>query len=173
MNSIRLTLTLLIFLISGCSLSVGSYESGLWFDQDERAYKPRGFGLKADLVPGYMIIPVPKLGADRWEDPWMIVRAPIIAPFVSFTMAEKGGYVGFRAFEVNNENKQQYWWLNRKEFPPRGKSYVYFTPEAAVRTRRYTQAEYTPSDPLVTKHVPSWVPDMPEWAQDLVPWLSP
>jgi hypothetical protein len=162
-----------MLLVSGCSFSIGSYESGLWYDQDKRAYNPIGFGIKADLVPGQMIIPVPKLGADRWDDPWLIVRAPIIAPFISFTMADKGGYAGFRAFEVSETNKQYYWWLNKDELPPRGKSYVYFTPEAAVRTQRYTRAEYTPADPLLTTHVPSWLHDLPPWVHDRIPWLSP
>jgi len=173
MNNIKLTFIPLILLITGCSFSIGSYESGLWYDQDKRAYNPNGFGIKADIVPGNMIIPIPKLGADRWDDPWLIVRAPIIAPFISFTMADKGGYVGMKGFEVSQSNKQYYWWLNRKELPPRGKSYVYFTPEAAIRTKRYTQAEYDPGDPLVTTYVPSWVDGFPEWVQALPPWQGP
>ena len=70
MNNIKLTLIPLILLMTGCSFSIGSYESGLWYDQDKRAYNPKGYGIKADLVPGHMIIPIPKLGADRWDDPW-------------------------------------------------------------------------------------------------------
>ncbi len=163
MNNIKLILIPLILLMTGCSFSIGSYESGLWYDQDKRAYNPKGYGIKADLVPGHMIIPIPKLGADRWDDPWLIVRAPIIAPFISFTMKEKGGYVGLKRFEVSQNNKEYYWWLNRKELPPKGKSYVYFTPEAAIRTKRYTQQEYDPGDPLVSTHIPSWLPDLPAW----------
>lgn len=163
MNNIKLILIPLILLITGCSFSVGSYETGLWYDQDKRAYNPKGFGIKADLVPGQMIIPVPKLGSDRWDDPWLIIRAPIIAPFISFTMADKGGYAGLKSFEVSQSNKQYYWWLNKKEIPPRGKSFVYFTPEAAIRTKRYTQQEYDPGDPLVSTHIPSWVPDLHPW----------
>lgn len=100
---------------------------------------------------------------DRWDDPWLIIRAPIIAPFISFTMADKGGYAGLKSFEVSQRNKHYYWWLNKDEIPPRGKSFVYFTPEAAIRTKRYTEQEYTPGDPLVSTHIPSWLPDLPPW----------
>jgi hypothetical protein len=78
-----------------------------------------------------------------------------------------------KGFEVSQSNKQYYWWLNRNEFPPRGKSYVYFTPEAAIRTKRYTQAEYDPGDPLVSTHVPSWMDGVPELVQALPPWQTP
>ena len=141
MNNIKLTLIPLILLISGCSFSVGSYESGTWFDQDKRAYNPNGFGIKADIVPGQMIIPIPKFGSNRWDDPWFIIRAPIIAPFISISVREKGGYVGLKSFEVSKSNKRNYWWLNENELPPDDKSFIYFTPEASYRTRRYTQKD--------------------------------
>lgn len=173
MKNIKLTFIPLLLLITGCSFSIGSYESGLWFDQDKRAYNPNGLGIKADIVPGEMIIPVPKFGSNRWDNPWFIIRAPIIAPFISISVREQGGYVGLRSFEVSGRNKQNYWWLSENEIPPEGKSFVYFTPEAAVITKRYTQAEYDPGEPLVSTHVPSWVPEVRQWVSEKIAWLSP
>ncbi|MBW7992823.1 MAG: hypothetical protein FVQ84_22775 [Planctomycetes bacterium] len=173
MNNIKLTLIPLILIITGCSFSVGSYESGTWFDQDKRAYNPNGFGIKADIVPGQMIIPVPKFGSNRWDDPWFIIRAPIIAPFISISVREKGGYVGLKSFEVSKSNKRNYWWLNENELPPDDKSFIYFTPEASYTTKRYTQTEYDPGDPLVSTHVPSWVPEARQWVSEKIAWLSP
>ena len=173
MNNIKLTLIPLILLITGCSFSVGSYESGTWFDQDKRAYNPNGLGIKVDIVPGQMIIPVPKFCSNRWDDPWFIIRAQIIAPFISISVREMGAYAGLRSFEVSQSNKQNYWWLSENELPPKGKSFIYFTPEASYTTKRYTQTEYDPGDPAVSTHVPSWVPEARQWVSEKIAWLSP
>ncbi|NQT00739.1 MAG: hypothetical protein HQ580_01805 [Planctomycetes bacterium] len=157
MNNIKLTFIPLILLITGCSFSLGSYESGLWFDHDKRAYNPNGFGIKADIVPGQLIIPIPKFGSNPWEDPWFIIRAPIIAPFISVSMGRKGGYFGLKGFEVSDSNREKFWWLNKDELPPKGQSYIYFTPTATIKKKRFTKADYKPADPLVTTHVPSWL----------------
>lgn len=156
MNDIKLTVIPLILLITGCSFSIGSYEDGLWFDHDKRAYNPEGFGIKADIVPGQLIIPIPKLGKNPWDDPWFVIRAPIIAPFISVSIGERGGYLGLRSFEVSDSNKQRYWWLNENEIPPNGKSFIYFTPEASIRKIRYTQHEFGLNNRLVSTHIPSW-----------------
>ena len=138
MNNIKLTIIPLILLISGCSFSVGSYENGLWFDHDKRKYNPNGLGIKADIVAGQMIILIPKLGGTNpWDDPWFVIRAPIIAPFISVSIGERGGYLGLKSFEVTNSHREKYWWLREEEFPPEGESFVYFTPSAAIRKTRW------------------------------------
>ena len=64
--------------VAGLSLTLGSYERGLWFDHDTRQYTPEGFGLKFDIVAGHIIRPVPKFwekGTNPWkgDDPWFVI----------------------------------------------------------------------------------------------------
>lgn len=77
MNRLKYVMLPFVLLLTGCkagevaglSLTLGSYERGLWFDHDTRQYTPNGWGLKFDIVAGHMIHPVPKY----WEkdcNPW-------------------------------------------------------------------------------------------------------
>jgi hypothetical protein len=74
---VRILSLLFVLLFAGCragsvggiSLSVGSYERGLWFDHDNKDYQDGGVGIKLDILAGHMIRPVPKFWKPN-QNPW-------------------------------------------------------------------------------------------------------
>lgn len=149
----RLFVLLLLLGVAGCqggtvgglSLSVGSYERGLWFDHDHREYQPNGFGLRLDLVAGKMIRPVPKFwepGNNPWQggEPWFVLRLPMIGPFLSVSMGTTGAYLGFKTFKVDQEHRspERYGnWMCEDEFPEPNDVRVYLQPSATIRRTRW------------------------------------
>lgn len=141
-----------VMIVSGCSrenvrgisLSIGSFERGLWFDHDERQHQPHGFGIKFDLLSGYMLRPLKNPLSD--ENPWKggddlgVLRAPMAGPFLSIALGEFGIYLGFKTYEVTTEHggDDRYGkWIHDREVPPEGKTYIYLCPTATIRRTRW------------------------------------
>jgi len=127
----------------GVSLSLGSFERGLWYDHDQREYHPRGWGIKVDLLGGNMIRPIPKIGKDVnvWTEPAFVVRSPIIGPFVSVAMGPYGLYLGLKTFKLDHtsvtDGGRYDAWVTDKERPAEGETHVYLCPSATIRRTRW------------------------------------
>jgi hypothetical protein len=131
--------------VAGVSLSLGSYERGLWFDHGSRQYEPHGFGLKLDLVAGKMIRPIPR--STRPEDnPWQggvprtVLRAPMAGPFLSIALGPFGMYAGFKTFAVDPRHRSmdRYGrWMREYEFPEPNDVHVYLQPSFSIRRTRW------------------------------------
>ena len=142
-----------ILLLSGCragsvggiSLALGSYERGLWFDHDDKGFQPGGFGMKLDIVAGHMIRPVQKFWEDNnnpWkgDEPWFVLRCPIIGPYISLAVGDLGIYLGFKTFQVENRHRSldRYGkWMREKEFPEPNEVNVFLQPSASIRRTRW------------------------------------
>ncbi|MHC4509940.1 MAG: hypothetical protein ACYTAO_13435 [Planctomycetota bacterium] len=131
--------------VGGLSLSLGSYERGLWFDHDQKQHRADGFGLKVDIVAGHMIRPVPKFweaSSNPWQggEPWFVIRCPMVGPYVSVAAGDLGAYCGFKTFRVEDKHRSadRYGrWMHEDEFPePNGLS-VYLQPSASLRRTRW------------------------------------
>ncbi len=131
--------------VGGVTLSLGSYERGLWFDHDRRQYQPAGFGLRFDIVAGKMIRPVPKFwerGNNPWQggEPWFVLRAPMVGPFLSLAIGQFGAYFGFKTFSVDQSHRssERYGrWMREEEFPEPNEVYVYLQPSLTIRRIRW------------------------------------
>jgi hypothetical protein len=157
----RYSVLLFVILLSGCkagdagglSLSLGSagkaplrdYERGLWFDHDRKAQQPAGIGLKFDIVAGQMIRPVPKFwrtGSNPWrgDDPWFVIRSPMIGPYISLAVGNFGAYCGFKTFAVESRHRsldKYAKWMHEDEFPQPGDEHVYLQPSVSLRRTRW------------------------------------
>ena len=150
----NLILIMILVMISGCGLgkvegisaSAGSFERGLWFDHDKKEYQPHGWGIKCDLVVGHMIRPVPKFwkkDQNVWkgDEPWFVIRTPMIAPFGSVSLGEIGIYAGCKTFVVTSAHSSQERygkWMREKEFPsdPNG-TMTYLQLSGTIRRTRW------------------------------------
>ena len=103
-----IVLLVIVFGVFGCTMSIGAYERGLWYDHDEKQYNPKGWGIKADIVAGRMVRPFNFHGENPWEKPEYYWDFPIIGPFISISLGEWGMYAGFKSFK-NHEGR--YDWL--------------------------------------------------------------
>jgi len=132
--------------VDGVSLSAGSFERGLWFDHDRREYQPAGWGLKFDIVAGHMIRPVPKFWErdnNPWKggEPWFVIRAPMVLPFIAVSLGPYGIYAGGKTFLVEERHSsiQRYGkWMRQQEFPadPNGiKTYLQLS--GSIRRTRW------------------------------------
>lgn len=149
----RLILIPLVLLLGGCkagtvgglSLSLGSYERGLWFDHDQKEHQAGGFGMKLDLVAGHMIRPVPKFwekDSNPWkgDEPWFVIRCPMIGPFISIAIGDLGFYFGFKTFRVEDRHRclQRYGrWMREDEFAEPNEVSLYLQPSATLRRTRW------------------------------------
>lgn len=150
----HVVLLLLLLLTAGCqegrvaglSSSFGSYERGLWFDQDPQQYQPGGFGVKLDLVAGRMIRPIPRFWEPEnnpWQggEPWFVLRAPVMAgPFLSISIGPWGMYAGFKTFLVDQYHRSpgRYGrWMHEREFPEPGDVHTYLQPSFTIRRTRW------------------------------------
>ncbi len=131
--------------VGGLSLSVGSHERGLWFDHDHQQYQPNGFGLRLDLVAGKMIRPVPKFwepANNPWQggEPWFVLRMPMIGPFFSIAIGQRGAYLGFKTLRVEDRHRapERYGnWMRQDEFPEANDVRVYLQPSDTLRRTRW------------------------------------
>jgi hypothetical protein len=81
--------------------------------------------VKFDIVAGHMIRPVPKFwlkDQNPWkgDEPWFVVRVPMIGPYVSIALGELGVYSGLKTFQVQERHRSlgRYGkWMREKEFP--------------------------------------------------------
>ncbi|MBN2316694.1 MAG: hypothetical protein JXM79_22390 [Sedimentisphaerales bacterium] len=149
----RLILVPLVLLLGGCkagtvggvSLSLGSYERGLWFDHDQKERQAGGFGMKFDIVAGHMIRPVPKFwepDSNPWKGdaPWFVIRCPMIGPFISVALGDLGFYFGFKTFRVEDKHrtpKRYGRWMREDEFAEPNDVAVYLQPTATLRRTRW------------------------------------
>jgi hypothetical protein len=152
-GEMRILSLLFVLLFAGCragtvggvSLSVGSFERGLWFDHDKKGYQDGGFGMKFDIVAGHMIRPVPKFwkpNQNPWkgDEPWFVIRCPMIGPFISLALGEGGVYFGFKTFEVSDKHRslERYGkWMHENEFPESEAPNVFVQPSATIRRTRW------------------------------------
>lgn len=113
--------------VGGISLTLGSYEPGLWFDHDEEKYQEKGWGVRFHIVWGKMIRPVPKFwqpGNNPWKggEPWFVIRIPfMVGPFLSICLLNFGLYIGFKTFGVTerlNTPERYGNWMRPDEFGP-------------------------------------------------------
>jgi hypothetical protein len=144
---------LLVLLLSGCkagtveglSLTAGSFERGLWFDHDQKQHQPTGFGIKLDIVGGYMILPIPKYweaSNNPWkgDEPWFVIRCPMIGPFISLAIGDLGAYCGFKTFRVEDKHRSpdRYGkWMREDEFAEPNDVNVYLQATASLRRTRW------------------------------------
>ncbi len=130
--------------VGGVSLALGSYERGLWFDNDAKKYQPDGFGIKLDIVAGHMIRPIPKFwkpAQNPWkgDEPWFVIRSPMIGPYISLAVGDLGLYLGFKTFQVENRHRstERYGkWMKENEFPEPNEVKIYLQPSASIRRTR-------------------------------------
>jgi len=131
--------------VGGVSLSLGSYERGLWFDHDQKQYQPSGFGVKLDIVAGYMILPVPKYwetSSNPWKggEPWFVIRSPMVGPYMSLAVGDLGAYFGCKTYRVEDRHRSldRYGtWMRESEFPEPNEVNVYLQPTASLRRTRW------------------------------------
>lgn len=119
-------LTLLLVFVAGCSASLGTYERGLWWDDDKRGDRESGAGIKFDIVCGELVRPF-----GGWEDPDFVLKCPICGPFFSVAFGELGFYIGLKSFK---NSKGRYDWLPTDataEDPD-----ILFCPSATIRRTR-------------------------------------
>ena len=149
----RRLLLLLALMLTGCktgsveglSLSLGSYERGLWYDDDVKEHHATGFGMKLDIVAGQMVRPVSKFweaSNNPWkgDEPWFVIRSPMIGPYISLAIGDIGLYFGFKTFQVENRHRSldRYGrWMHENEFPEPNDVNVYLQPSASIRRTRW------------------------------------
>jgi len=132
--------------VEGVSASVGAFERGLWYDHDRREYHENGWGLKFDIVAGHMIRPVPKFwkkDQNPWkgDEPWFVLRLPMIGPYVGVAAGELGFYLGLKTFLVEDRHRSQERygkWMKEEEYPadPNG-TMTYLQISASTRQTRW------------------------------------
>ena len=150
----RIYLLVFVVILTGCktgsvgglSMTLGSYERGLWFDHDRREYQPGGFGLKFDIVAGHMIRPVPKFwlkDQNVWkgDEPWFVIRVPLIGPYAGIACGRIGVYGGLKTFQVEDRHRspERYGrWMRDEEFPsdPNG-TMTYLQLSGSIRRTRW------------------------------------
>lgn len=149
----RTIVWLLVVILAGCqegrvggvSTSLGSYERGLWFDDDPRQIQPHGWGVKFDIVAGKMIRPIRRSFRPE-DDPWrgalplVVLRSPMIGPFLSISLGPLGMYIGFKTFEVTQRERSpdSYGrWMRDHEFPDPNDRHIYLTPSFTLRRVRW------------------------------------
>ncbi len=130
---------------STTGVSLGAYERGLWFDHKWKERRPEGYGLKFDIVAGEMIRPVPKFwkaGSNPWkgDEPWFVIRCPMVGPYVSLALGNGGAYCGFKTFVVEDRHRSsdRYGpWMREGEFPQADSAHVYLQPSTSLRRTRW------------------------------------
>lgn len=93
---------------------VSMAEKGLWWDHDERAYQPNGWGFAFKLFAGPVVRPITKPQywftqniPSKWNefDPqwhWLLKIPFFVGPFVSIAFGEYGLYIGFKVFDLES-----------------------------------------------------------------------
>lgn len=147
--------------VYGISLSLSSFEESLWFDHDQKGYRPNGCGVKLDIVCGKMIRPIPCIhklnywkslfGEDptftNWN-PWRggkylcILRIPfVVGPFISIALGPFGVYIGFKTFgaaeEIHNIPERYGKWMRPEEFGSEENENRYLQLSVTVRSTRW------------------------------------
>lgn len=122
---------------------VGKAEDGLWYDHDERAYDPKGFGIALRFFAGDVVRPYtkPKYWFDDVPNKWNnfdpeyhgVLKFWLpVAPFLSVALGPWGFYIGFKIFSLEPT----------KYIPMVGEANVHLgsqalTPSATTRSTRW------------------------------------
>ena len=122
----RISVVILLLMSFGCTMSIGTYERGLWFDDDVRGDRQSGAGIKIDLVAGRCVRPF-----GGWDDPWFVLDFPCFGPFASAAFGEAGIYIGLKSFKVH---EGRYSWLHSTADP--NDPEIMFTPSVSTRLTR-------------------------------------
>ena len=107
----------------GVECTVGTWTSGLYYDQPKPTVEPKGFGLRIALKWGPVVWPCPKFWSKTWNHDhypddaniWFMIRLPFaVGPFVSLVLGRVAMYIGFKdngpsllpsmKFETNRHN---------------------------------------------------------------------
>jgi len=133
--------------VYGTSLSLSSFERGLWFDSDKRVYQPEGWGIRFNIVCGKMIRPVPKFwvkDTNPWkgDEPWFVIRIPFfIGPFLGVALGKFGFYIGFKTFKVTYREHsvpERYGkWMRPGEYGTEAEPATYLQLSATMRRTRW------------------------------------
>jgi len=146
--------------VYGISLTVGSFEKGIWYDSDKTVYHPKGYGIRFHVVCGKLLRPVPCFyKRDYWKwlfrkstsginyncwkggEYWFVIRIPvIILPFISIAIGKFGLYFGGKTYGVTTElytNARYKRWIKYKECGPVGDEYRYVSISASLRGSRW------------------------------------
>lgn len=119
--------------IHGISLTLSSFEKGLWWDSDWRDYNPDGWGVRLHIVAGSFVRPVAKPWGDKnpWQEKaWFTMRLPwIILPFISIAFRGYGFYLGGKVLNVDPDEP----WARPEEY---GTQKITFS--FTVRSTRWT-----------------------------------
>jgi hypothetical protein len=135
--------------VYGISLTLSSYERGLWFDSDRSGYQPRGWGIKLAIAMGKWLSPQPKFWKKGfWQgDPdynpwsgsqrWFVLRFPfLIAPFISVALGPLGFYLGWKDYGANLRDHPHYAaWMKPAELQE--EESVYLTETTSLRKTRW------------------------------------
>ncbi|MHC4478238.1 MAG: hypothetical protein ACYTEL_21580 [Planctomycetota bacterium] len=143
----------LLLFLSGCqghevhgfSLSLGSFERGLWHDSDKRNLdKSPSWGIKADLTLGQWLRPI---GTADGNSPWrggeaaFVLRSPVPLPgiYLGGHLGDLGFYVGTKSYEATDRHRHGRYekWMREEEFGTDAKPAVYLCPSASIRTTRW------------------------------------
>jgi len=146
--------------VYGISLSLSSFEKGLWFDHDECEYQPAGYGIRFHIAWGKMIRPIACFHKiDYWKhllglknsgenyNPWQggkywfVLRVPfVIGPFLAIAFHKYGMYIGFKSFGVTsrlNTPDRYGKWMREDEFGTVENEARYLTFSATIRNTRW------------------------------------
>jgi len=144
----------------GISLSLSSFEKGLWYDHDECEYHPEGYGIRFHIVWGKWLMPIPcfhkldfwkqKLGLKNsgtnynyWHggEWWFVLRVPfMIGPFLAIAFRNYGVYFGFKTYGATsrlNTPERYGKWMRPEEFGPIGDEARYLQLSATIRSTRW------------------------------------
>ena len=127
----KIILPIFLIFLAGCSASLGTYERGLWFDDDVRGDRKSGFGIKLDLIAGEMVRPFSFDGDNPWVDPDFVLKLPIVGPFFSIAFGELGFYIGLKSFK-NHEGRYDWLPSDAKAEDPD----ILFCPSSTIRRTR-------------------------------------
>ena len=141
--------------IGGISLSLSSFETGLWFDHDEDIYQPAGWGIRFHIVWGKWMQPIPRFWEKGWWDVehnvehnywkggkyWFVLRVPfMIAPFISIALGKYGFYLGWKTYGVTkrlNTPERYGKWIRENECGELDDECRYLQLSATIRATRW------------------------------------
>ena len=76
----------------------------------------------------------------KGDEPWFVIRCPIIGPYISLAIGDLGLYLGFKTFQVEDRHRslERYGkWMKENEFPELNNVNVYLQPSASIRRTRW------------------------------------
>lgn len=95
-------------------ISIAKAEKGLWYDHDQRAYDPTGWGIVLKFFAGTVVRPMTKPRywfvkgvPSKWNEfnpdyHWRFKIWLPLAPFLSIAVGEAGAYIGFKVFDLES-----------------------------------------------------------------------